>query len=122
MSEVKFELEHGMKLGDERLKTVTLRELNSADIFEASEAAEKLVTIGQGKDASAEFVISPTLMTKETLRRQVVSIGTVKGPISIAELQSLHPEDLNLIEKYTQVLEGTLAPKDVARRGRSDTA
>lgn len=118
MSTVSFTLEHGLKLGDDTLKDVVMRELGTGDIFEASEAAEKLVTV----EGEPQFIISPTLMTKETLRRQIKSIGNVQGPISVAELELLHPEDLNLIEQYSQVLDGTLAPKEVVRRGRPDSA
>lgn len=121
MSTVEFKLKHGLKLGQDTLKDVVMRELTSADIFAASEAAEKLVMVGEGKDTSPEFVISPTRMTQETLCRQIKSIGNVSGPISAAELGSLHTEDLNLIELHSQVLEGTITPEEVAQRGRPDS-
>jgi len=122
MATVAFTLKHGLKVGDDMLNDVVMRELFSKDIFEASEASEKLVTVGEGKHASTEFVISPTRMSKETLCRQIKTIGNVQGPISTQMLGKLHPEDLELLEQYSQVLEGTIAPEEVAQRGRPDTA
>jgi phage FluMu protein gp41 len=120
MATVSFTLVHGLKVGSDVLKDVVMRELTAGDIFAASEAAEKLAVVGEGKNTSYEFVISPTLMAKETLRRQIVSIGTVKGPIGAAELASLHPADLLLLEKQSLVLEDTITPTEVAQRGRSN--
>lgn len=122
MSTYKFNIEHGLKIGDQTLHDVVMKDhLTAEDLFLASEAAEKLVFSGEGDDAKPELVISPSLVSAETLRRQIKRIGDIEGPISMKVLGKLHEDDLAKINKMSQRIEAIKVSKAVARRGRSNT-
>ncbi len=123
MSNHKFSLKHGLKVGDDILKNVVLKpSLSAGEILEASEAAEKLVMVGEAGYKEPTFVISPTLMGIESLRRQIVSIDDLQGPISLHQIKGLHEEDLRMLNQVAADLEKIKVSQELARRGRSDTA
>ncbi|ADU63399.1 MAG: phage tail assembly protein [Pseudodesulfovibrio sp.] len=118
---ITFPLVTGLPVGDEFLRDVTLREVRAGDIIEAQEEAEKLVHTPGGP----ALVASPTLLGLGVLRRQIVSIGNVQGPISLKELKRLTPHDLGMIQAEADRLDAAVAmalARQGADRGRSDGA
>lgn len=128
MASVQVTLKHGLKVGPETLLDVELREPMAGDIIEAQEESEKLVVL-QGKEGpEPRLVPSPSLVGVNVLRRQVVRIGNVQGPIDLIMLKRLHPEDLGLLNRKADELEramfAEIAPKKAGQeaeaRGRAD--
>ena len=121
MAQVEFSLKHGLPFGkgDEAVLQydVVLRELTVGDIFSAQEESEKVVPTPDGYT----LVVSPTLAGMHTLRRQLLQIGCIKGPLSIADLGRLNPEDLALINHQVEALDEAVI-KEVSARGRPDAA
>lgn len=111
-------LKHGLQYGDDLQKNVTLKELTTADLLEAQLAAEKLVF---DKNGNPSLVNSPALFGYELLRRQIAKIGVLNGPISLAQLKQLHPEDVDVINIYLETMEQAKA-QQVLERGRLDAA
>lgn len=68
---------------------VTLRELTAGDMIDAQAAAEKLVMSKEGP----VLVSSPSRMGLEMLRRQIASVGCIKGPLSMALIRKLSVDD-----------------------------
>ena len=120
MSNVTFTLKHGLKLGDDLLKEVTLREVRTGDLIEAQEESEKLVYGPNG----GEFVPSPALMNMHVLRRQIVSIDNFTATLTPAMFKQLHPDDFAMIQQQADLLEqaSVNVVKEGPKRGRSDTA
>ncbi|SNR59556.1 Mu-like prophage FluMu protein gp41 [Humidesulfovibrio mexicanus] len=94
MANLTFSLHYGLKIGEDVLKEVVLREMTAGDILDAKEDAEKMVLAPEGP----VLVTSPTRFGTELLRRQIVKIGNLSGPIALSELKRLHPADLNMIQ------------------------
>jgi phage FluMu protein gp41 len=97
-------LAHGLKVGDDTLKEVVVREMTAGDILEAKEEAEKMVLTPEGP----ALLTSPTRFGCELLRRQIVRIGNLSGPIALSELKKLHPADLNMIQAKIDELDVAL--------------
>lgn len=120
MAELTVHLEHGLTVGKDVLKEVVLREVRAGDIIEAHEEAEKLVYTNEGP----QLLASPTLVGVHVLRRQIVRIGDVKGPISLAELKRLDPADLNKLQAAADSMESAMDAEATAaavtNRGRED--
>ncbi|MDF9346378.1 phage tail assembly protein [Escherichia coli] len=72
--------------------TVTLRELTAGDLIDAQAAAEKLVMSKEGPI----LVSSPSRMGLEMLRRQIASVGCIKGPLSMALIRKLSADDFSV--------------------------
>lgn len=123
MSTVSVTLIHGVKVGDDWLKQVTLREATAGDVIEAQEESEKLVTV-LDKDGNPEhaFVPSPTMVGVHVLRRQIKKLGDISGPLTLDMVKKLNPEDLNLIQSKINKMESAAAKavEAINTRGRSD--
>lgn len=121
MAKATFRLKHGIPFGkgdDMELQfDVELRELQVGDILAAQEEAEKVVPTPNGYT----LVVSPTLAGIHTLRRQIVRIGKLQGPISPREINLLQQEDLALINRHADALDKAVL-SEVTERGRSDSA
>ncbi|CAI0743477.1 phage tail assembly protein [Serratia ficaria] len=122
MAQMTVTLIHGLVTGkgtsDEATHVeVTLRELGSKDIVDAQLAAERVVI---GENGKAVAYCSEVLMGLELLRRQIASIGSIPGPLSLKQLYQLHPKDLNKLTTQADELDDLLA--EVADRGRADAA
>ncbi|ELB2040576.1 phage tail assembly protein [Vibrio parahaemolyticus] len=114
MAIMTFNLEHGLKVGDNAHFEVGLRELNSGDYIDAQIAAEKVIV---NEDKAISYT-SDVLYGIELLVRQVEYIGSVQGPISIKELRKLHQEDFKLLQDKAKELDELIA-KELEKRGRS---
>lgn len=104
MANLTFSLHHGLKIGEDVLMEVVVREMTAGDILEAKEDAEKMVMTPDGP----VLVTSPTRFGTELLRRQIVKIGNLSGPIALSELKKLHPADLNMIQAKADELDFAL--------------
>lgn len=118
MAETSVTLIDGYKVGDELLTDAVLRDVCSGDIINAQEESEKLVMTATGP----ELVPSPALVGVNILRRQIVRIGNVDGPISLKEMKKLTPTDLNLLQGKADEMDAAVAAeaarKKLGERGR----
>lgn len=124
MAEHTFKLIHGLQLGDKSLVDVTIKDhLTSGELRAASEASEvlKIMTL-PSDDQEPVLVISPSRMASETMRRQILSIGDSKGPISLAELDRLHEDDIAIIQDACNIAQKLKTQKELDQRGRTDPA
>lgn len=124
MATIDIKLKHGLKIGKDVLRNAVLREVSAGDIIEAQEEAEKLVYAVDNGKLVPTLVASPTLVGIHVLRRQVVRIGNIDGPIDLDMIKKLKPVDLDLLQKKADELdgaaEGEAASREVAQRGRDD--
>lgn len=126
MATVEVPLVHGLVIGKDTLKDAVLREPTAGDIIEAQEEAEKLVYAveADGGRIVPTLVASPTMVGVHVLRRQIVKIGNLSGPIELAMLKQLHPEDFALLQAKADELDAAMsaeiASREVAQRGRDD--
>jgi phage FluMu protein gp41 len=122
MAKLNTKLEHGLKVGKDVLHDVVLREVTAGDIIDAQEESEKLVYAVENNKLVPTLVASPTLVGIHVLRRQIVRIGDVQGPINLDLIKQLHPADLDHLQKKADELdgaaEGEAASREVAQRGR----
>ena len=117
MSRTEVTLIHGVKVGDEMQLIATLREPTAGDVIDATVESEKLLFTPAGY----QLIASPTLVGANVLRRQIVSIGVLQGPLDLDQIKRLHPEDLNILQDAAERLEQA-ASQAVTQRGRSDNA
>lgn len=115
MAEITFTLHHGLKVGEDVMTDVVLRELTAGDLLQAKEESEKLCNTPDGP----QFVTSPTLMVVNVLRRQIVRIGNVQGPLDMGLLKTLTPRDLALLQSKSEELDSAFA-QTVENMKRSD--
>jgi len=112
---IKVMLIDGLKTDKTDHREATLRELSVGDLLQAAEESERLIQTPDG----LELKQSPTRMGIETIRRQIVSIGAVQGPLSLAEIQRLSATDLALLQiTADQMDRATLEVSE--QRGRTD--
>lgn len=103
----------GFKLGKDQIFEVELRDVTAGDVIEAQEEGEKLVMAPDGP----RLVASPTRVGLGLLRRQIVRIGDVQGPISVAELKKLSQRDFNKLDAEAKLLEEATAAALTATSG-----
>lgn len=117
MAKIEFDLEHGLKVGDDVLKHVVLGEPSVADLLECCEESERAVMTPEGPTMLA----SPTLMGALTLCRQIKRIGNIEGPLDLAMLKKLHPDDWLLLQAEAAKLDvaAKAALEALTDRGRS---
>ena len=120
MATVQINLGTGLKIGDVVHLEAEIRETTAGDIVEAMEESEKLVMVPGPKGQEPQLVASPTLVGINTLRRQIVRIGTYKGPLSLSELKRLTPDDLNSLQLQAELLDAA-SVAELASRGRDDS-
>ena len=122
MATIPTKLKHGLKVGKDVLRDVVLREVTAGDIIDAQEESEKLVYAVENNKLVPTLVASPTLVGIHVLRRQIVKIGDVDGPIELDLIKKLHPIDLNHLQQKAEELdgaaEGEAASQEVTQRGR----
>jgi len=113
-----FSLVDGITIGDgENAVThrrVEFRELTAGDVIDAQAAAEKVVSTPQGP----QLVTSPTLMGVEVMRRQIATVGDLKGPLSMTLVKKLSNTDFNRLSIALDVKDQALAAQVSNNRGR----
>ncbi|MDC5753862.1 hypothetical protein OPW41_18330 [Vibrio europaeus] len=123
---MEFQLQDGLALGkgdDAELQyEVEMRELSPKDVFDSQLAAETFGVV----NGKAYSYVSDTEMGIELLRRQVVNVGCIQGPLSRSQLFSLSDTDFALVQEYGQKLDEKVnaiaAMEEAAERGRSEVA
>lgn len=117
MASITVTLRHGLKLDEKPQLAAVLRSVTAGDIIEAGEESEKLVIAADGP----ALVQSPTLTGAHLLRRQVVSIGEIQGPLTLGQLKKFDPEDFQALQAAAATLDAAsvkAASTEVAQRGR----
>lgn len=107
MKELKFELEHGLALkgqGEEvkAQKSATLRLLTTGEMIAAASDSVKTV---QTPDGNWLLLEDPIMASVHALRRQVVSIGEIPGPLEVDMLLKLDPVDFELLSEVADVFQ-----------------
>lgn len=119
MAQVNVTLTHGLKLDEKPQLEAVLRSVTAGDIIEAGEESEKVVFTADGP----VLVQSPTLTGAHLLRRQVVKIGEIPGPLTLGQLKKLDPEDFQALQAAAATLDAAsvkAASSEVTQRGRDD--
>lgn len=118
-------LAHGLKIGEVLSKEVVLREATAGDVLDAQAESERLMMVPNGAGGHEPMlVVSPSRVGVEVLRRQIVSIGDVSGPLDLKMLHRLDPEDLNLLLAKSEQLDGAAVGQTqdgATQRGRDDS-
>jgi phage FluMu protein gp41 len=109
---VTVHLEKGLTIGGVTHTEAVIRETTAGDIIDASEESERLFPTPEGY----ELVQSPSQTAMNTLRRQIVSIGEIEGPLELAVLKKLSGDDLAEIQIKAQTLDAVAL--EAASRGR----
>lgn len=122
---LKFDLIHGLVIGEKSLTHIELRAPTAGDVIDAQEESEKLVYAMQDGQLAPMLVTSPALVGINVLRRQIVKINDILGPVDLVLLKKLHIEDLELIQAKAGELDQALASRartasEVTARGRDD--
>lgn len=121
MATTTITLKHGLKLGEVPQLEAVLRQTDAGIVIDACSEAERLVLTDDGW----QLVQSPTMVGAHSLRRQIVRIGEIKGPLELSQLKLLHPEDFTALQAAAQALDSAAlgaALKGVAQAGRGHAA
>ncbi|WP_318828997.1 phage tail assembly protein [Providencia sp. PROV278] len=117
---MQFTLTHGLPYGKgeemELQLDVELRELTADDLIDAEAASERVVMTAKG----ATLLSSPSRMGYELIRRAIVRIGKINGPLPFEMLKKLHQDDLELIsDQFGGLQNAAIATAEgVADKGR----
>lgn len=116
MAEDRFELIDGYQPVETVHKECVIRSATAGDVIDAVEAAEKPIVTAEG----VVLVVSDHRMGLEMARRQIVRIGGVDGPLSVAQMRELTATDFDLIQEHLVKLDGPAkdASKTLGERGR----
>lgn len=117
MANNKIILNKGLTVGNTVHKDAVLREPTAGDLMQAMEESERVVMVA----GEPQLLLSNTALSLHTLRRQIVSIGDINGPIDMAMLSLLSATDLSLLQSCADELD-TVIGKELAARGRSNAA
>lgn len=100
-----FTLKEGLPYGsgeaEERQFDVEMRELTAGDLIDAESASERVVMTPKG----SALVSSPSRMGYELIRRSIVRIGKINGPLPFEMLKKLHTTDLEIISHHYDALQ-----------------
>lgn len=122
MAEITVTLKDGLKIGKDVLKDVVLRDPTAGDIIDSQGESERMVLTPDGP----QLVVSPSLAGANMLRRQIIRIGNVQGPIDLNEIKRLSAHDLSLLEGAVSEMDEALvvenAAKELEKRGRTEGA
>jgi phage FluMu protein gp41 len=106
-------LVQGLKIGNDTHTEAVIREATAADLIEATDESEKVVPTADGY----QLLASPTLVGLNTLRRQIVRIGSYNGPLTLADLKKLSAIDISRIQEKANALESATL-MGITERGR----
>ena len=111
------ELLKGLSVGNVEHKTATLREPTAGDLIAAMTESERVVSV----NGEPTLLLSNTALSINTLRRQVVTIGDIHGPLESMQLALLSGTDLALLQQAADELDVAVA-KEMSDRGRDQAA
>lgn len=101
MAVIECPLEKGITIGNKTHRVAVLTEHNAGMTIEAGAESERVVMV----NGQPHLVSSPNMVGIHVLRRQIVSIGDLKGPLELEQLALLSNEDLNRLYEYADRLE-----------------
>jgi len=104
----------GLKIGEEIHREAELREATAGDMIDATEESEIPVLTPDGY----ELLVSNTRVGINTLRRQIVRIGSHDGPLTLGEIKKFSGRDLNLLNQSAEALQ-TASLQGVSERGKA---
>ncbi len=116
-----FDLINGLSVGDDDAKIVhkhvKLRTLTAGDLEDAALVSEQMLRIG----SEAILVMSPTRMANAILKRQILQIGDINGPLQDVFFRRLSAADLELLQAEADILDSAAraAVEAALTRGRS---
>lgn len=113
----KVTLHKGLTVGEKIQNVATLRELNAGDVLKAMEESERVVMVPTANGIEPTLLMSSALMGVNTLRRQIVSIGEIQGPLEREQLDLLSDRDLDILQTGASDMEKAIA-KALIERGR----
>lgn len=120
MAQHTFDLIDGFatKNGEKLHKTVTLRTLTAGDLEDAALESERVI---RDADGGATLATSPVLMSNQILRRQIVKLGEILGPLPAEVLRKLSAADLEILQHEAAILDDAsrAAVEAALLRGRS---
>jgi len=116
MATTTITLKDGLTVGTDILTDAVLRPSTAGDIIDAQEESEKLVMTKDGP----RLVSSPTLSGAGMLRRQIVRIGNLQGPLGLSELRRLSPRDMEALQEAAAQLDDAAMAEVLSERGRGD--
>ena len=93
---------------------ITFRELTAGDIIDAQMASERVVETKAGP----QLVSSPSQMGLEMLRRQIATVGAIKGPLSLILLKKMSQRDFHRVSLATDLRDVAQAAAMTPERGR----
>lgn len=118
MATITITLRDGIKVGEDTLVEAVIRTPTGGDIIDSQEESEKLVMTPGGP----RLVSSPSLAGAGMLRRQVVRIGNLQGPLSREDLARLSPRDMRALQLAGESMENAVAGEALSDRGRDSGA
>lgn len=121
MAQHTVELVKGISVGGRPNKTAVLRELTAGDLIDAMAESERLIMVPGPNGPEPQLVMSNALLGIHTLRRQILSLGEIQGPIELEQLKLLAHEDMQLLETAVSDLDKAAAA-EIISRGRSEAA
>ena len=123
MAEHQFDLIDGITTGEgdkaATHKRVTLRTLTSGDLEDAALEAERVI---RDEDGGVALATSPVLMSNAILRRQVIQLGGIMGPLPAPLFRKFSAADLELLQAEAELLDAASrrAGEAALKRGRID--
>ncbi|WP_419057171.1 hypothetical protein [Kluyvera georgiana] len=93
---------------------IKFRELTAGDIIDAQMASERVVETKAGP----QLVSSPSQMGLEMLRRQIATVGVIKGPLSLILLKKMSQRDFHRVSLATDLRDVAQAAAMTPDRGR----
>lgn len=105
-------LKDGLMVGDEHIKSLTLRKLTTGDILDSEIASEQVKLTNQGH----KLIASSAVMSAELYRRSIKKIGALDGPLSMKQLKSLSLTDYELLRIAYEALNNPII-EEVAENG-----
>lgn len=112
MAEETVELQKGIKVGEVIHREAVVREATLGDVAEGTAEGERLVLL---EDGTRALVSSPAMTGFHILRRQVVRIGPLEGPIPHEVMKNLSDTDAEILQNAANDL--TRAAMGVAQAG-----
>lgn len=101
MATIECKLEKGITVGSRTHRLAILKEHDAGMVIDATADSERVVVV----DGQPHLVSSPNSVGLQVLRRQVVSLGDIKGPLEMEQLRLLSAEDLNRLQDHAERLE-----------------
>ena len=103
MAEKTIELVKGLVIDNVAHTKAVLREATAGDIIDASTESERIIQADLQKPP--QLVVSNTLLGMNMLRRQIVKIGDIEGPLSLTQMKLLSGTDLGMLQDGLEELE-----------------